>query len=95
MAKKIWITKNWENSCTVTIWTVKPVWYPNKKVKQPHDNGYWGCKVDGSLDNSSCVFLDCLNNMFKVKFSKKRYEGHIAERILTVRLPKRNKNKKH
>lgn len=89
MKKRIWITKDWENTCTVTIWTEKPVWYPNKKLKQPRDNGYWGRKDDGSLSHSSCISHDALDRFFKVKFTKNRREGYIAERILTITLPER------
>ncbi len=88
MKKKIWITKNWVKSCTIFIWTRKPVWYPNKNLKNPGDNGHWAQPNDGGLKHSSCRFHDDLDGLFKVKFSKKRCEGFIAERILTIRLPK-------
>ena len=92
MSKRIWITKDWENSCTITVWTEKPIWYPNGKYKQPHDHGFWGLKDyenrKDRFSHDSCVFHDCMDNLFKVKFHKKKYEGFIAERILSLKLPK-------
>ena len=88
MKKRIWITKGSELSCTVTVWAKKPVWCVNKKDPSGR-SGHWSNADDTGLAGSSCCFSGDLDGMLRVKFRKLRGpEGFIAERILSINLPK-------
>ena len=90
MKHKIWVTKNWEGSCCIMIWFVKPKWFSNKKKPCEKDSGYWGNK-NGELKDGHPLSYDAFKNLFKVMFNKKANEGFIAERIINVR---RNNNRR-
>ena len=84
MKKKIWITKDWKNSCCITIWRKRPVWCPNKNKPCAKDSGHWANKDGLGYKGSHHLAWNDFGGLFRVRFKKKDNEGYIAERIISL-----------
>ncbi len=84
MKRKIWITKDWKQTCVVVIWYKRPIWCPNAKKPCARDSGHWTNEDGSGYKESNHISWDAFGGLFRVRFKKKANEGFIAERIISL-----------